>query len=219
MAMDEDSLLPLSGLAQLMYCERLAALIHIEGLWNENAYTVEGSHLHKKADTVAIETRAGVRSARATPLRSLRLGLSGKADVIEFHSTQGGEIAYPVEYKRSRLQKWQRPCWEVQLCAQGMCLEEMLGVGVPAGAIYFGGSHRRQEVPFTPELRRTTEEASSRFHALVAARLTPPAVHDQRCEHCSLREHCMPAVTREGRSVAAWLRKALASGSTPESPP
>jgi CRISPR-associated exonuclease Cas4 len=219
MAMDEDSLLPLSGLAQLIYCERRAALIHIEGLWSENAYTVEGSYLHRWADTVGVETRPGVRIARATPLRSLRLGLSGKADVIEFRSTPRGEIAYPLDYKRGRLPKWQQPCWEVQLCAQGICLEEMLGVSVPAGAIYFGGSHRRQEVVFTPELRRRTEEASARFHALVASGRTPLALPDRRCEPCSMREHCMPTASREGRSAAAWFRRALASGSTREDPP
>ena len=214
----EDDLLPLSALAQFTYCERRVALIHIEGLWGDNVFTTEGTHLHGKADTVGHETRPGVRVARAVPLRSLRLGLSGKADVIEFRPAAEGsppgspEVPFPVDYKRGSLPKWQRPCWQIQLCAQALCLEEMLeaGTAVPAGAIFYGKSRRRLEVAFTPELRAQTEAAAQRLHELLRSRQTPPPVRDRRCEKCSMREHCLPEAFSR-RSAAAFLERAVRS--------
>src|SRR6266567_7026185 len=142
---DEEDLLPLSALQHLVFCERQCALIHIEGVWADNALTVEGSHLHDRVDEMGprIESRGDLRIARGVALRSLRLGLSGRADVIEFHRvTEGGvELAgvsglwrpFPVEYKRGRPKRDR--CDEVQVCAQARCLEEMLETAVPAGAL------------------------------------------------------------------------------------
>jgi CRISPR-associated exonuclease Cas4 len=210
----EDDLLPLSALADLVYCERRAALHQVEGMWKDNVFTAEGAHLHGRVDTVGHETRPGVRIARAVPLRSLRLGLSGKADVIEFRPAAEGapsgtpEVPFPVDYKRGSLPKWQRPCWQVQLCAQALCLEEMLGVPVPAGAIFYGKSRRRLETAFTTQLRAQTEAAARRLHELIGLRQTPPPVRDRRCEKCSLHDQCLPEATA-GRSARAFLEETV----------
>ncbi|MFH1018752.1 MAG: CRISPR-associated protein Cas4 [Pseudomonadota bacterium] len=215
---DEDDLLPLSALAQLAYCERRAALIHIEGLWGDNVFTVEGTDLHAKADTVGHESRPGVRIARAVPLRSLRLGLSGKADVIEFLSTPEGLVPYPVDYKRGRLPKHERECWAIQLCAQALCLEEMLAFSVPAGAIYYGASRRRWEVVFTPELRARTEEAAGHLHRLFDSQQTPKAAPGPKCEKCSLHSACLPEAATFS-SAAAYVENVRQREESVHSPP
>jgi CRISPR-associated exonuclease Cas4 len=132
---EDDGLLPLSGLQHLLFCERQCALIHVEQIWADNALTTQGELLHEHVDLPALEQRPGVRIERAVPLRSDRLRLIGKADVVEFHavpSQPGRWQPFPVEYKRGRRRKWLHD--EVQVCAQAMCLEEMVGVPVPRGA-------------------------------------------------------------------------------------
>jgi CRISPR-associated exonuclease Cas4 len=116
----DNELLPLSALNHLLYCERRCALIHVEGVFVENVYTLEGSLAHEAADTPGYETSAGVRVVRALPLYSKQLGLVGKADIVEFR----GETPYPVDYKRGKRKKWVND--DVQLCAQALCLEEMM---------------------------------------------------------------------------------------------
>jgi CRISPR-associated exonuclease Cas4 len=162
---NEDDLLPISALQHLLFCERRAALIYVESLWNENRFTVEGHHLHDRAHDSETEVRGNVRIARGLMLRSLRLGLSGKADVVEFHlvsddnsngtkleGIQGLWTPFPVEYKRGRLRHERE--FEVQLCAQALCLEEMLNVPIPSGALYYGKTARRLEVAFDESLRK-----------------------------------------------------------------
>ena len=147
--------LPLSALNHLLYCERRCALIHIEGVFEENAFTLEGSLRHEAADTPGYETRSGVRAVRALPLYSRRLGLSGRADIVEFSRAPGGrELPCPIDYKRGARRRWEND--DVQLCAQALCLEEMLGVEVPRGAIFHAASKRRREVEFAPQLREAT---------------------------------------------------------------
>ncbi len=200
----EDDLLPLSALEHLVFCERQCALIHIEQLWHENQATVEGQHLHERVHDAGTESRKDVRISRGLMVRSLRLGLSGKADVVEFHrlpssSTCGTQLdgatghwrPYPVEYKRGRL-RHQRS-YEVQLCAQALCLEEMLGVAVPDGALFYGRSARRQVIAFDEELRGQTETAAARLHELFMQGKTPVAVYVQdKCGECSLLNVCLP---------------------------
>lgn len=223
----EDDLLPLSALQHLRFCERQCALIHVEGLWADNALTVEGTHLHRKVDAGAEETRGDLRITRAVPLRSLRLGLSGKADVVEFHRVgAGGAAAFgpraglwrplPVEYKRGRPKRDRSD--EVQLCAQGLCLEEMLETEVPAGALFYGSDRRRVDVPLDAELRAETEAAAARLHELVRTGVTPRARREPKCERCSLRELCLPDAA-DGRSAAAYLARALGGGGAPAPDP
>ena len=148
----EDELLPLSALQHLLFCERQCALIHIEQAWSENLFTAEGRIMHERVDSGGRESRGAVRLAYGLALHSFRLGLAGKADVVEFHRDGAGNWQpFPVEHKRGRAKKenWDR----VQLCAQAICLEEMLGTAVPAGALFYGKSRRRQDVVFDAELR------------------------------------------------------------------
>jgi len=190
----EDARLPLSALNHLVFCERRCALIHIEGVFVENAFTIEGTLAHEAADLSGYETKQGVRVVHALPLRSARLKLSGKSDIVEFHPQRSGpETPFPVEYKRGRRNRWQND--DIQLCAQALCLEEMLSVPVPRGAIFHASSKRRRDVEFTPQLRGQTEAAVSRLHELIGSGRIPAAILLPKCEGCSLHEICMPELS------------------------
>ena len=205
----EDDLLPISALQHLLFCERQCALIHIEQLWSENLFTAQGRIMHERVDGGGRESRGRVRLAYALALHSFRLGLVGKADVVEFHLEDSGHWQpFPVEHKRGRPKKedWDK----VQLCAQAVCLEEMLGCAVPAGAIFYGKTRRRQEVLFGEPLRREVVETAARLHQLIGAGLTPPPVRDGRCDSCSLFGLCLPDGVAVGHSVMAYLAKELA---------
>jgi CRISPR-associated exonuclease Cas4 len=204
----EDELLPLSALQHLLFCERQCALIHVEGLWAENSLTLEGRHLHRKVHDGPDERRGGRRVARGMALRSLRLGLSGQADTVELTREGGAWRALPVEYKRGRPKRDRSD--EVQLCAQALCLEEMLEVEVPAGALFYAATRRRVDVAFDTGLRAATEAAAARLHALVAAGTTPAARREPKCERCSLLHMCLPAAPGRGRA-SRYLERALAA--------
>lgn len=218
----EEDLQPVSALQHLSFCERQWGLIHLEGAWAENRLTVEGKHLHERSHEGGTELREGVRVARGLRLRSLRLGLAGQADVVEFHpvgdGVQGVRLdgqaglwqPVPVEYKRGRPKRDR--CDEVQLCAQALCLEEMLGVPVPEGALFYGQTRRRLAVAIDVRLRSETEALAARLHELSRAGRTPPPVETKACANCSLRESCLPRVTDGRRSARAYLRRALTAG-------
>ena len=197
--------LPLSALQHYMYCPRQCALIHVEKAWAENRFTAEGRLLHLRADSGGSGRRGGVAEDRGVPLRSERLGLYGVADVVEMKPGEdGAETPYPVEYKRGspKAEDWDR----AQLCAQAMCLEEMLGVAVPCGAIFYGTPRRRERVEFDAALRESVERNCRDMHAMIEGGRTPPAVPGKRCRGCSLSGVCMPG---SGRDVEAYLLKGL----------
>jgi len=215
----EEALLPLSALQHLVFCERQAALIHVEQAWVENVFTVEGKHLHEAVDGGEAESRGDTRIQRSVSLRSLQLGLTGKADVVEFRRS-GGEarppgvlvagwpdlwVPFPVEYKRGKPKRHRAD--EVQLCAQGLCLEEMLGVPVLEGALFYGRTRRRMSVAFDEELRGLTREAAVRLHLLFESGRTPKAEYGPKCEDCSLIGLCCP--TAGARSASAYLRRMI----------
>lgn len=204
---DEDALLPLSGLQHVTYCARRAALVHVEGEWADNVYTVQGNHVHERVDeTGAVhEVRAGVRIVRRMALRSLALGLSGIADLVEFEgdAESDGARVIPVEYKRGT-RKHER-AFEVQLCAQALCLEEMLGRPVPIGALYFGESRRRLEIDLDEALREETRAAARRLHEIAASGVTPPFEPGPKCEKCSMAEPCGIRFARTRRSAAEYV--------------
>ncbi|MGB6008605.1 CRISPR-associated protein Cas4 [Castellaniella sp.] len=205
--MDDEDLLPLSALQHYLYCPRQCALIHLEQQWAENRLTAEGRLLHQRADTPQIERRRGVRTVTAMPLLSLELGITGTADVVEFHRGETGERAFPVEYKRGRPKAHRAD--EVQLCAQALCLEAMLGVPVEAGALFYGKTRRRKEVPFDPELRDLTQRTIIEVRTMIASRQTPSACYEaKRCDACSLLELCQPRLLGR-RSVGDWLRRQI----------
>jgi CRISPR-associated exonuclease Cas4 len=195
-----DDPIPISALNHYGYCPRRCALIHVEQIFDENVYTLRGRSLHARVDQPVGEFQAGVRIERALPLWSIRLGLVGKADVVEFH----GLTPLPVEYKSGRLRQFEND--DLQLCAQGLCLEEMTGKEVPLGAIYHHGSRRRRDVIFDSTLRDQVETSVAKVRELLGSKVLPPPVNDNRCRHCSLKESCMPAAVGEKNRAAALLR-------------
>ena len=201
MPYSEDQLLPVSALQHLAYCPRQCALIHLEQQWSENRFTAEGRANHARVDRPEHETRDGIRYEYAVLLRSLKLGLIGKADVVEFHA----DHAFPVEHKRGRPKPTH--CDWVQLCAQALCLEEMMATHIHEGAIFYGKPRRRQNVVFDDALRTETERVAEALHHLIATGQTPPAVYEKKkCSACSLHDTCMPQASRP---VAKYIEKAL----------
>jgi len=192
----------------LLYCPRQCALIHLEQLWAENSLTIHGKHLHERADSGKSELRDGVRTVRSLPLRSLKWGLIGKADIVEFRAESVGERCFPVEYKRGKPKAHDAD--RVQLCAQAICLEEMLGVMVSAGALFYGKTRRRLDVAFDESLRNLTEQTITRLHDLIASRITPPAIYEKaKCERCSLINLCMPKARSCSSGADSYLDYAL----------
>ena len=200
----DDNALPISALQHLVFCPRQWALIHLEQLWVENLHTAEGRQLHERADLPGESQRRGVRTVRGMALHSARLGLSGRADIVEFHPDP-----CPVEYKRGKSKP--NDCDTVQLCAQALCLEEMLQTSIASGAIFYGAPRRRQEVLFTPELRSRTEELAATMHLLYANKQTPTAHPGPYCKSCSLVDLCLPNATADPAAAKLWIERQLRS--------
>jgi CRISPR-associated exonuclease Cas4 len=250
----ETELLLLSGLQHLQFCRRQWALIHLEQVWSENQFTAEGRNLHDKVHSDEAESRGDVRIVRGLRLQSLRLGLVGQADVVEFHLLDDCEIAtadglattpkcriaaslpsgaprndsknfagvtlpgvkglwqpFPVEYKRGKPKI--DDCDRVQLCAQAMCLEEMLDLpcdSIQAGALFYGRPRRREQVSIDNVLRGKTVALAEEMHQLHAAGNTPRAEYrKKKCESCSLYSQCMPKMASVNKDVKGYLRKAM----------
>jgi CRISPR-associated exonuclease Cas4 len=163
-------------------------LIHLEQTFDENLFTLRGRRAHERADEAMDRIEDGVRVVRAMPIWSDRLGLIGRADIVEFH----GAVPYPVEYKVGKRRNWEHEA--LQLCAQGMCLEEMVGVAAPAGAIFYHGSRQRREVDFDGQLRARVEEAVIAVRTMMNGTRLPPAPNDRRCPDCAQFEACLPSV-------------------------
>ncbi len=209
----EDQLLPISALQHLLFCERQCALIHIERLWADNRFTAEGNAMHRTVHEPQGETRPGVRIVRGLPIRSLVLGLSGIADVVEFH--KDGTV-FPVEYKRGKPKK--NDSDRVQLCAQAICLEEMQQTNIPRGALYYGRNRHRHEVTFDASLRHSTFETAARLRRLIEDRRTPPAVREPKCENCSLIDLCLPHAMRFKHGARAYLDRQFSDLDDPNEP-
>lgn len=183
--------IPISALEHYAYCPRQCALIHVEQVWDENLYTMRGRDVHDHVHDDSSHEVAGVRMERSLPIWSNRLRLTGKADLVEFHD----DIPYPVEYKSGRHRKGNPET--IQLCAQALCLEEMFNVPVEKGALYWHGSRERREIIFTDAMRLQVEEVVAALRDMLERGIVPPPVNDKRCEGCSLRESCLPAVVAE----------------------
>jgi CRISPR-associated exonuclease Cas4 len=233
----EDQFIPISALQHWLYCPRQCALIHLEQAWADNKFTAEGRVMHENAHEGADETRAGVRITRGMPVVSQVLGLTGQCDVVEFAAC-GGDLkfeipdlrsrdasgnfksqisnfksalrAVPVEYKRGKPKAHRAD--EVQLCAQGMCLEEMLGNPVTSGCLYYGQKRRRTDVIFDEELRELVRTTSEEIRQCLAPGVTPTAEYDAgRCDACSLIDLCQPRAMRFKKGAAAWFSSSLKS--------
>lgn len=184
---DLDDAIPLSALQHYSYCPRQCALIHMEQTFDENLYTLRGRVVHEQVDTPESRLEEGVRVERALPLYSRRLGLVGKADVVEF-AING--TPYPVEYKHGPRRPSEHD--DLQLTAQALCLEEMTSREVPVGAIYHHSSRRRREVEISSALRDTVKSMVPMIREMLQNSRLPPPVTDKRCRHCSLKDSCQP---------------------------
>lgn len=216
MAFDDSSYLQLSGIQHFAFCRRQWALIHIEHQWAENVRTVDGAILHERAhDTGLRETRGNMRISHGMYIHSTSLGISGQCDVVEFHRQEDGIpmpgwegtwLPFPVEYKRgsAKISDADR----LQLCAQAMCLEEMLCCSVPRGALYYGETRRREYVDFTPMLREQVHSMITEMHAHYDRGYTPRVKPSRSCNACSLKELCLP-VLMKSKSVQEYLRSSL----------
>lgn len=204
----EEDLIPISLLQHYAFCPRRAALIGIEQHWDENEATVDGVIMHEKAHQEIAENRSNIRTRNSMRLHSLVLGLSGIADVVEFHRQQNSEeegmkiagadglwVPFPIEYKRGTTHE--ALPYHIQLCAQAMCLEEMMMVCIPAGAIFWGENRRRQEVKFDYELRKLTVDIIDKVRIFIEAGKTPAPHYEKKCKGCSLYDICMPEVTQK----------------------
>lgn len=228
----EDQLLPISALQHLLFCERQCALIHVERQWAENRFTVEGQHVHRKAHRSGDEWRGSVRIVRSLWLRSFQLGIVGQADVVEFEFEPGVDKSAarfdaraatdegpwrppglhritPVEYKRGRPKANNSD--RVQLCAQALCLEEMLGLAIATGCLFYGKRQHRTPVEFDAALRAATATTAARLHQMISARETPPAICAKKCDTCSLINLCLPDVTQTSRSASRFVGRQFAS--------
>ena len=216
MSKQDDELLQLWGLQHFSFCRRQWALIHVENQWNENLRTVEGNLFHSRAhDEKQRERRDGVLILRGLPIVSHTLGLSGQCDVVEFHASPDGIplhgeeglwIPFPVEYKRGAPKE--NPADQLQLCAQALCLEEMLCCSIPEGALFYGETRRRTKVFFTEELRETVRLTAAEMHQMLRRGHTPKVKPTKSCNACSLKELCLPVLMRK-KDVAEYLKAAM----------
>ncbi len=206
----------LSGIQHFAFCRRQWALIHLERQWADNLLTVEGDLLHRRAhDETKTESRGDTLIVRSLRVFSHRLQIQGVCDVVEFHQTPGGIplagksgafLPYPVEYKRGKPKPFSAD--ELQLCAQAMCLEEMLLCSIPEGSLYYGEPRRRTKVALTAALREQVEDLTRQMHALAAKGRTPKAKPGKGCAACSLKDVCLPRL-ESTPSPAAYLRAHL----------
>lgn len=211
--MMDDDLIPISALQHFLFCPRQCALIHVEQLWAEDLATVEGRLLHEAVDSGFGEQRGSLRVARGISLVSNTLGLVGRADAVEFRNRPVS--VQPVEYKRGKPKTHRAD--EVQLCAQALCLEEMLQTSIPSGALYYGTNRRRHQVSFDQALRDLTINTARDARAMLRAGTTPPARFQSGCKRCSLNSLCQPKHFEVPVNVDRWfssrIQQALEEGS------
>lgn len=193
--LDDAGEILISAIEHYSYCPRQCALIHVEQTYDENLYTMRGKLAHERVDSGDDFPSRGVPTARGIPLWSERLKLRGKADAVEFRPTG----PYPVEYKVGRRHGLHA---DLQLCAQALCLEDMLGEAVPRGAIYYAATRKRHEIIFDDSLRSQTVNIITAIREMLIGQRLPEAANDERCRHCSLIHACLPSVVGE----AARLR-------------
>ena len=193
-----EPVIQISAIEHFAYCPRQCALIHSDGVWADNAHTVRGTRAHRRVDSGEHRIERGRQVLRSIPLWSESLGLSGRADVVEIN----GDDIRPVEYKAGVRHG---SAADLQLCAQALCLEEMLGVSVSRGNVWYGGPRRRMEVEFTEELR---DEVQATIQAIRDQLLTgqlPRAIDDERCGECQLLHHCLPRLTKSPGKVQRYM--------------
>ncbi len=209
----ERIIIPISALNQFLFCERRAALIHTEGVWISNEFVEQGDRIHETVDIPGYRERRGCRTVRAMPLFSDQFGLNGRADIVEFWPGDGMEEPRPVDYKRGK-----RPGWEndhVQICAQALCLEEMLGTRVRQGSIYHALTRRRSVVWISDALRSRTVQAIAQLRELLESGHVPSPVYRARCHGCSFEQVCLPGQSGKTDAFQRYMRRLYAPGREP----
>ncbi len=212
----EDDYLMISGIQHFKFCRRQWALIHVEQQWEDNAHTVVGELMHKKVhDPYLTEKRKEVIIARAMPVSSRELGISGECDAVEFHKCEDGiklhghrglYSVYPIEYKKGKPKLTEED--KLQLTAQVLCLEEMFSTQIPEGAIFYGETRRREPVEITKELREEVRDVFREMHGYYSRRYTPRVKYSKSCNACSLKEICLPKLGKTG-SVKSYIQRML----------
>jgi len=215
----EDQYIQLSALQHYLFCPRQCALAYLEKSWSENLFTAEGRIIHERVHSAEVEKRADVIRARALWIASARLGLSGQADLVEFRKCTASETGirlpgqtgrwsvFPVEFKRGKPKRNHSD--DVQLCAQALCLEEMLDTRIPEGALFYGKNKRRHVVQFDETIRQLTEETTLKIHEMMENGITPQPEYSKKCKACSLYGICLPrSVGRKG-AVSNYLNKII----------
>jgi CRISPR-associated exonuclease Cas4 len=201
----EDDYIQLSALQHYVFCPRQCGLIHVEDVWTDNLFTVRGEILHEKVDTDTYETRGTLKTVRGLRIHSSRLGIVGRCDVVEFRKGKNEqEEVLPVEFKSGEPKEDVSD--KVQLCAQVLCLEEMLNTKITQGAFFYGKIRRRNLVEIDTELRTQTEEIIASVHEIVATKQVPPAKYSEKCRNCSLEDACMPRAMNE-RKLKQYLKE------------
>lgn len=200
----EEDYLMISGIQHFKFCRRQWALIHIEQQWAENEHTVIGELMHKKAhDPYLTEKRKDAIIARALPVASREMGVTGECDVVEFHRCEDGIrlhghrglfSVYPIEYKKGKPKATEED--QLQLTAQAMCLEEMFSTQIMEGALFYGETKRREVVEITEALRREVKETFLEMHQYYERKYTPKVKMSKGCNRCSLKEICMPRLEK-----------------------
>ncbi len=202
-----EPVIPISAIEHFAYCPRQCALIHCDGIWSDNAHTVTGTRKHRRVDSGQSRKERGREVLRSVPLWSEALGLTGRADVVEM--TDGA--VRPVEYKSGVRHGMAA---DMQVCAQALCLEEMLGVDVPHGFVWYGGPKRRFRVEFTQDLRAQVLEAIHAIRRQILEAELPPAVDDSRCKACQLNAHCLPMLVHAPGKVRLYVDNVVFSCAT-----
>jgi CRISPR-associated exonuclease Cas4 len=182
-------------------------LIHVEQLWADNFFTAKGIVMHDKGHTEKIEHKKGVIIERDIYLKSYKLGLIGKSDIVEFHKSGSKLIPFPVEYKIGKAKDDNTD--KVQLCAQAMCLEEMMNITIESGAMFYGKTRNRLNVEFDKSLRDETSALAREFHDLVDSEKTPKSEYSKKCNNCSFKELCLPEMFGSKKSIKEYLKEVI----------
>jgi len=206
----EDEFLQLSALQHFIFCQRQCALIHIEQLWTENILTTEGKIMHENVHSEHSSNQADIKIARGMAINSHELGLSGKADLVEFHKVEGSckWIPFPIEYKRGKPKKNNSD--KIQLCAQALCFEEMVKIKIPCGALFYGRTRHRLNIKFDKLLRQETRKRALMLHDFIKKGKTPLPIYEAKCKSCSFIEECLPKVISNKISINEYLLKEIA---------
>ncbi|MBR3314907.1 MAG: CRISPR-associated protein Cas4 [Atopobiaceae bacterium] len=209
----DDDFLALSGIQHFSFCRRQWALIHIERIWSDNLLTVQGEMMHERAHDEGLRERRGdVLVVRGLTVRSAQMGVWGKCDVVEFHQDPTGHPlngedglwkALPVEYKHGKTKV--NDADRLQLCAQAMCLEEMLASHIDYGCLYYGSTHSRERIDFSEQMRSDVRSLFSEMHQLFARHHVPQVKQFPACRSCSLFENCIPKASN--RNVDAYINR------------